>query len=98
MNTEFVPSSNINPDDLTAEAHMPQESLSPEETFLRELEIAEAAIQRVDDMPVHDGNYSKLFKSRELNKLRKTVSEAKHYAKLMRESAIISRGLRAARG
>ena len=86
MNSEFVNSEEIDTSDLTAEAYVSQgaeEPMSPQEVFLRELEMAESHLERVESQ-ADDGSttYTRLFKSRELNKLRNTVKEARQYAKL----------------
>jgi len=85
MNSEFVNSEEIDTSDLTAEAYVSQEAeepMSPQEVFLRELEMAESHLERVESQ-ADDGSttYTRLFKSRELNKLRNTVKEARQYAK-----------------
>jgi hypothetical protein len=56
--------------------------MTPQEVFLRELEMAESNLERIESF-ADEGSaaYTKLFKSRELNKLRNTVKEARQYAK-----------------
>lgn len=83
MNSQFVNSEDIDPNNLTAEAYVDEAPLSPQEVFLRELEAAESHLERVESrVDEGDATYTKLFKSRELNKLRNTVKEARQYAKL----------------
>jgi hypothetical protein len=90
MNSEFVNSEEIDLDNLTAEAHVSQgdddaagEPMTPQEVFLRELEMAESNLERIESSADEgSATYTKLFKSRELNKLRNTVKEARQYAKL----------------
>ena len=90
MKYRVVPSVEIELEDLSASAYVDgQEDLSEEEKLIREIAAAEQEITRVEsvsaptDRSAESRAYKKLVQSKELDKLRRTVREAREFYRIM---------------